>query len=145
MSKHEFCGRKEQRLLEHYTIYVYAPVAFVCEKLRAICQQMPDYVKVVRSHPSARARDFVDIHVAANAFGVDFEDDEFLGVLRDVFAAKRVPLRLIGQIEGYREFHRPDFASVRATVKPNVNLREFDYYFDYVVERCQSLKALWDV
>jgi hypothetical protein len=144
LSKHEFCARKESHILEGYTIYVYTPIAFVCEKVRAICQQMPEYVEVVHSHPSARARDFVDICVAVEKLGVDFESDEFAALLGNVFAAKHVPMRLIGQIQRYRGFHRPDFASVRDTVKPNVALREFDYYFDYVVERCKRLEALWD-
>ena len=143
LSKHEYCRDKEAHLLEGYTVYVYAPVAFVCEKVRAICQQMPEYVKMVRSHPSARARDFVDIQTAAEAFRIDFHSKESRQVIRGMFDAKRVPLRLIGEIHRHREFHREDFAAVRATVKPDVQLREFDYYFDYVVDRCAVLEPLW--
>jgi hypothetical protein len=144
LSKHEYCQGKRAHLLEGYTVYVYAPVAFVCEKIRAICQQMPEYVKTARSHPRARARDFVDIHAAAQAFAIDFVSGEFGRVLRQVFEAKRVPLWLIGQIHRYREYHREDFAAVRYTLKPNAHLREFDYYFDYVVDRCTLLEPLWN-
>ena len=98
---------------------------------------------MVRSHPSGRARDFVDIQTAAEAFSVDFRSNEFAEVIQGMFEAKRVPLRLIGEIQHYREFHREDFAAVRATVKPEVQLREFDYYFEYVLERCALLEPLW--
>jgi hypothetical protein len=122
---------------------VYSPAALVCEKLRAICQQMPEYVQTVRNHPSPRARDFLDIHAAAENLRIDFQSDEFGRILRKVFEAKRVPLRLIGEICRYREFHREDFPAVQATVKPNAELRDFDFYFDYVVRRCRDLEALW--
>jgi hypothetical protein len=65
-------------------------------------------------------------------------------LLRNIFEAKRVPLALIGRIAEYREYHRPDFASVLATVKPNTRLQDFDFYFDYVVDRCRHLEPLWE-
>ncbi|NQT13679.1 MAG: nucleotidyl transferase AbiEii/AbiGii toxin family protein [Planctomycetes bacterium] len=144
LSRHEYCERKKSHVLEEYTVYVYSPMMLVCEKLRAICQQMPEYASVVRSHRSARARDFVDIHTVAEAFAIDFRSDECAQVLRDVFHAKRVPLRLLGDVHRYREYHREDFVAVRATVKPNVQLQEYDFYFDDVVNRCKTLETLWN-
>jgi len=61
-------------------------------------------------------------------------------LLKGMFDAKRVPLRLLTRIRDHREFHRPDFASVKDTVKPNVRLRDFDFYFDYVVTLVESLQ-----
>ena len=58
MSKGEYCNGKVEEL-DSYTIYVYSPEMIVVEKLRAICQQMPEYT--LRIHPSPRARDFYDI------------------------------------------------------------------------------------
>ena len=46
--------------LDDYTIYVYSPTMIAIEKLRAICQQMPEYA--LQRRPSARARDFYDIY-----------------------------------------------------------------------------------
>ena len=67
-------------------------------------------------------------------------------IARQVFAAKHVPLKLIGLIPQYREYHRPDFVSVENTVKAGVALNDFDFYFDYVVENCcASLEPLWKV
>ena len=143
ISKYEYCNAKEMLELEGYTIFVYPPAMVVCEKLRAICQQMPEYVAMVKSHPSARARDFVDIHVVAEHCPVTFSDEVFHDMMRKTFEIKRVPLKLLGEIQNYRDFHSQDFVSVRDTVKPGVELREFDFYFDYVIDKCQELKSLW--
>lgn len=43
ISKHEFCGPKAEKELDGFTIYVYTPEMMVIEKVRAICQQMPEY------------------------------------------------------------------------------------------------------
>jgi len=144
ISKHEYCSLKRRAELAGYAIFVYTPEMAVCEKLRAICQQMPEYTNMVRKHPSARARDFVDIHALAEHFAVDFRSEEFSHLVREMFAVKRVPLNLIGRIVEFRDYHRQDFAAVKDTVKPHVELRDFDYYFDYTVGRCQGLKALWN-
>ncbi len=68
---------------------------------------------------------------------------ENLELVRLVFAAKRVPLSLIGKIKDFHDFHRPDFESVMDTVKPGVVLREFDFYFNFVLRLADELlKAL---
>jgi len=105
---------------------------------------MPSCVEVVHSHPSARARDFVDIRVVVEEFSVDVEHPDFRSILKKTFAAKKAPLSLLGEIERYREYHRTDFKAVEDTVKANVVLEPFDSYFDYVVDRCQKLESLWN-
>jgi predicted nucleotidyltransferase component of viral defense system len=144
ISKHEYCALKRPYELEHLTIYVYTPVMLICEKLRAICQQMPEYTITVGNHPSARARDFVDIFIVATQYGVDFGTDEVSRVLPRVFAAKRVPVRLLRKIPEYREYHRPDYQAVKATMKPGYDLHDFDYYFDFVVANAARLKPIRD-
>jgi hypothetical protein len=144
ISRHEYCRPKMKRELDGYRIYVYSPEMAVAEKVRAICQQMPEYVRLVGSHPSARARDFVDIHTVAEHFRIDFAAEPFVRLVREVFAAKRVPLRLIPRIADFREYHRADFPAVKDTVKAGVVLEAFDFYFDYVLAQCRLLKTLWD-
>lgn len=146
ISKHEYCDAKEVRVLDDYTIVAYTPQALVCEKLRAICQQMPEYVEIVHGHRSARARDFLDIHTVAEHFQLDFTDKTFQDVLKAMFAAKRVPVGLIGRISEseYKEYHRQDYPSVEMTVKPGIELQGFDFYFNYVVEKCRDLESLWN-
>ncbi len=60
ISKWEFCGGKTETQFDEFTIYVYSPAMLALEKLRAICQQMPEYP--IRIAKTARARDFYDIH-----------------------------------------------------------------------------------
>ncbi len=58
LSRHEYTAGKQAADLRGYRVYVYSPAMLVCEKLRAICQQMPEYAPVIRrSRPGApRAR-----------------------------------------------------------------------------------------
>lgn len=144
VSKFEHCAAKHGRELEGYTVYVYTLEMLLVEKLRAICQQTPGYAEVVPSHrPRARAKDFFDIYAIMEHLGPDMADSARQRLIRDVFEAKRVPLRLLGEIHGQREFHRPDFASVQETLKPDQRIEDFDFYFDYVLAICRSLEPLW--
>lgn len=145
VSKFEYCSPRQPVVFEGYTVLVYTPAMVVFEKLRAICQQMPEYAELVRSKSqSARARDFFDIYTVDQRYRIDFHDSENVALVRRVFAAKRVPLALIKDIHRYREYHRPDFAVVRDTVKPDVELQGFDFYFDHVLSRCAALEPLGD-
>lgn len=139
MSKYEYCKGKVERELDSYTIYVDSPEMIVVEKLRAICQQMPEYSQ--RAHPAPRARDFYDIWCVVDAIGLTVATPENIELAKHVFAAKEVPLGLLAGIEGQREFHRPDWPAVVASVTGDV--RDFDYYFDFVIGRARELKALW--
>jgi predicted nucleotidyltransferase component of viral defense system len=145
ISKFEYCQPKEERELEGYTIYVYTLVMIVLEKIRAICQQMPEYSQVVKNpSQSARARDFFDIYTVMESCDIELGSNENIELLRRIFHAKRVPLALLAKIQNYKEYHRPDFEAVVATVKPGTDLKDFDFYFDYVVEKIRALKPLWE-
>jgi hypothetical protein len=146
ISKREYCRDKVRRDLEGYAINVYSPEMIVCEKLRAICQQMPEYEKVVPAPSrSARARGFFDIVVVMEKCGVDLASPATQDLISKVFAAKRVPLSFMKRIPDYREFHRRDFTAVLSTLNPGEEAKEFDSYFDYVVDRCRALETLWKV
>jgi len=147
ISKWEYCDGKNAEELDDYTVYVYTPTMIVFEKLRAICQQMPEYSKFLgKSYETARARDFFDIHTVVEHFNMNLTTSENLNLLRVIFKAKAVPVNLIGQIKEFREYHRPDFIAVENTVKPNTRIKDFDYYFDYVVSKCNKLlEALGEV
>lgn len=138
LSKYEYTAPKVFTELDHYAIYVYTPEMISAEKLRAICQQMPEYSPM--RHPgSPRARDFYDIYVLATAASVDLSKD--VDLVRHVFAAKGVPLNLLPKVRDYREFHRPDWPAVASSV--GHSLEEFDFYFDFVLGEIAKLEALW--
>jgi hypothetical protein len=138
-SKFEYCTGTAETELDDYTIHVYSPSMLAIEKLRAICQQMPEYP--LERHPHPRARDFFDIHeLVANA-GVRFGSAENLALTTAIFAAKQVPVYLIPSIQDYREFHRPDWDAVRSSA--GAAIRSFDFYFDFVVAESGVLEPLW--
>lgn len=144
ISKHEFTQPKALFDLDGYSIYVYTPEMIVCEKLRAICQQMPEYGPVVnrKRAGSSRARDFIDIYSLIEDRSLDMGTRVNRMLLARIFATKRVDTGLLKLIGKYREFHRASFQTVEATVNPGVLLKPFDFYFDYVLGLVERLKPL---
>lgn len=147
ISKFEYIEGKEEYFLKGFKVSAYSMKMIVFEKLRAICQQMPEYSPVIkRTHPgSARARDFFDIYNIMTRKNLKLESDSDKESLSEVFKAKRVPISLLGRIRDYKEFHRPDFPSVKDTIRPGDPIHEFDEYFDYVVTMVARLKTLWNI
>ncbi|MFN0169287.1 MAG: nucleotidyl transferase AbiEii/AbiGii toxin family protein [Bryobacteraceae bacterium] len=107
---------KTRTELDSYTIYVYSPQMIALEKVRAICQQMEEYT-LSRTTRAPRARDFYDIHTVVTKTGFRFDSAESTELLKAIFAAKEVPLPLMGKISEQREFHRTDWPSVQAIFK----------------------------
>ena len=143
ISKHEFCGEKEARELDGFTIWLYTPAMLAIEKVRAVCQQMPEYQ--VLQNKRARGRDFYDIHAIISKLSVDLTSPENLALCRAIFEAKHVPLSLLSRIgdSSVREFHRLDWERVKASVVGEVPAA-FDFYFDFVTREVSKLKALWE-
>lgn len=134
ISPYEYCEPKIEKTLHGYTYYVYPPQLVVFEKLRAICQQLPEYKDIVGSHTSrARARDFYDIYELMQAFPINSTTAESQETVRRVFAAKRVPEDYLARLGEQRELHRTDYPSVISSVSSASALPDFDFYVDYVV------------
>jgi len=141
IGKFEYCSGKVAKELDGYTLYVYSTEMLVLEKLRAICQQIPEYRDIVKSHPpAARARDFFDIYTITRKFPIDMNSQRIKDLLAAIFAVKKVPLDYLKQVSSYRDFHRSDFVSVQDTVKSGVKLKDFDFYFDYVINMINTAK-----
>ncbi len=149
ISRFEYVDDKQQAELDGYVIYVYSPEMIVCEKLRAICQQMPEYAPIVKRGPAhaarARARDFVDIFVLRDTLRLDMTSEKSIKILTSMFEVKKVPLSFLGLIPKYRDLHQADFAAVVATVDPGFDLKDFDFYFQYTLQLVEQLKPVWDV
>lgn len=140
ISKFEYCRGKTESELNDYSIYVYTPAMIAIEKLRAICQQMPEYHH--RLHAVPRARDFYDIFAIITEARIRLSSLENLELIRNIFAAKYVDLSLLPLISQHREFHRQDWPSVEITVSGD--LEDFDFYYDFVLDQVKLLKPLWD-
>jgi hypothetical protein len=139
LSKHEFCRNKQEVELDEYAVYVYTTDMLAIEKLRALCQQLPEYKG--RTSKTARARDFYDIYVLVREAGVSLSAPHNADLIRSIFSAKKVPLSLISRIPTTAEFHRPDWPSVQDSTKGA--LEDFDFYFEFLVQEIKSLEPLW--
>lgn len=138
ISKCEYCDSKEEVELDDFTIYVYTLPMIVIEKLRALCQQMPEYQ--LRGKGRARARDVFDIYSIITEKSVDITTQENQELFEPIFSAKEVPLKLLFKIKEQREFHRSDWVAVEQSV--SATLKPFDFYYDYLENLIKSLKSL---
>lgn len=147
ISRHEYIADKQQHEINGYSIFVYSPEMIVCEKLRAICQQMPDYGPIIQRSGSGkeRARDFIDIEALVKKFGIDITTNQTKYMLEQMFAAKKVPMDLIHKIKNTKSFHSLGFETVRGTMKPGVKIKSFEFYFEFVVEQCARLESFGDI
>ena len=151
LSKREYCVPKQEFHLEGHVIYVYSPLMIVAEKLRALCQKMPEY-QHSRAHTGGtdgrRARDFYDIAlIMRHESSLEWGDDACRSLLRQVFQAKHVDLALLGRVpsDTVRAFHEDDFRAVRDTVPPGSIVHDFGHYFDVVAAMVGKLEAFWEV
>ena len=140
ISKYEYVASKRPKEINGSVVYVYTPEMLALEKLRALCQQVREYRKVVKRMTSkSRARDFYDIHNLLTSFRLDFSSKENVQLAEHIFSAKRVPLAYVGKLEEYREWHRQSWPAVLQTIHQGEQVAEFDFYFDFVLERFAHL------
>jgi predicted nucleotidyltransferase component of viral defense system len=126
VSEHEYCGADQKKRIRGIVVHGYSKELLILEKLRAICQQHPEYPYHSNKN---RARDFYDIHRLCQGL------DEHLIVrcrkhLKAVFDAKEVPIALLKAIwdENFLETQRHGFAQVVDTT--GKRLPEFDVYVE---------------
>jgi hypothetical protein len=143
ISKFEYCEPKAEKDLDGYTIYVYTPLMVIYEKLRAICQQLPCYTVKIKQQPRPRARDFFDIYCIITELNLESQLflPENIEILKEIFAAKRVPIQLLSKIADQKEFHAGSFYAVKDTVRNKANLKDYDFYFNYVLQLTENLKT----
>lgn len=128
ISKHEYCGKRRTKTIQGVKIIGYSRELLVLEKIRAICQQHPDYA--YRSSKN-RARDFYDIYeLTADT------DDCFLSAcssqIEKVFRAKEVPLTILASLweVDFIDGQRRGFDEVRDTVIGKIH--DFDVYVEHL-------------
>lgn len=145
ISKYEYVSPATEAEIDDYIVRVYTPRMIVMEKLRAICQQLPEYQAIMRSSISPRPRDFYDIYVICTTMDehLDLSEDENWEMLQNFFSIKEVPLSFLLQIEEQqtRDFHEQEFSSVRDTVHQKEELQDFDVYYNFVVQLIAPIKA----
>ena len=139
-SKFEHVGKKVAINVDGYKIYVYTPEMIVFEKLRAICQQIPEYKEVIASfNPRARARDFYDIHLIMEMHEISPTIKENIELIQNIFQAKKIPTHFIKEIRNNKSIHADNWQNVKDTISPYEKLQDFDYYFDFVVHNFEGI------
>lgn len=128
ISEFEYCKNSRTKTIQGVKVLGYTPELLVLEKLRAICQQHPDYEYTLTKN---RARDFYDIHELTV-----HSDDGFANRcskhIKNVFDAKGVPLKIMSSLwdEAFVDEQRRGFDEVRDTVSGDVY--DFDKYLEYL-------------
>lgn len=138
ISHHEYTTGSVTRDLDHHRVVVYTPAMIAAEKLRAICQQMPEYK--MYSNPAPRSGDFYDIQRICEVGGVKLNTPENRELLAHMFEAKLVPLELLDRIDGHRDFHEQNWPEVMSTSREKLTAADFHYYFDYVLRIVRELE-----
>lgn len=142
VSRYEYTTGKEVHELDNYTVYVYSPEMIICEKLRALCQQMPEYGEIIKNKSlgNQRARDFFDIEALIIKFKINLGDERIQNIVKMMFEAKKVPLNLLNKIHETKSFHEIGYDEVRATMDPGTEIRPFEYYFNFVTTEIRKIK-----
>ena len=142
ISAHEQCDGKEIVEVEKVQVFAYTFEMILSEKLRAICQQMPEYAN---PHRRPRARDFYDVFAIMRDRSPTLSSPAFKGILSGAFAAKGVPLGLIGKIPASRDFHEGDWPAVRSALGAIDRELTFNDVVRAVEDVVRALEPLWNV
>lgn len=127
ISEYEYCDSAESVELGGSIVTSYSTALLVLEKLRAICQQHPQYPY---GRLKNRARDYFDIYQLVKKYRSAELFEEMRRHLPQVFSAKDVSLGLLKGIfaQEFVEFQASHFGSVEATVKGKAE--SFDFYLE---------------
>lgn len=139
ISAYEYVDGATIKEIDGMILRVYTLDMILLEKVRALCQTMPEYREVIPSaKEKERARDVYDIYIVNQEAELELNVD----TLREIFKAKKVPLNLINNLESLREKNRDDWASVIATVSGGEELKEYDFYFDELLKVIEPFRNL---
>lgn len=133
ISAYEYVEGATTKEMDGVILRVYTLEMILFEKLRALCQTMPEYKEIVTTaRQKYRARDIYDIYLIHNNRPLNLDPD----LLKEIFKAKQVPLEFLKNLGSLREYNRENWETVKATISETdqVLLKEYDYYFDRVLE-----------
>lgn len=141
ISSFEYISSAKKVDLDGTVLLVYTPEMIVIEKLRALCQSIPEYKAVIPSAKvKGRARDFYDIWNICSQYPIDFSLDENVVLLHEIFRAKKVPFEFLDLLPIYKDLQKENWNSVEDTL--SATNEGFDFYFDYTLALIEKIKNL---
>lgn len=146
LSFDEYTDDKEEFDLDGLTIYVYSPLMIIYEKIRAICQQLPDYKLV--SNKTARARDLYDIYTLLTNKNLtnlleDVLNPQNFYILEKIFKVKDVDLNSMTKIDINKNILKEDYEdTVIPQIPSNDSKPDFDYLFNYNVDLFNKINSI---
>jgi predicted nucleotidyltransferase component of viral defense system len=133
ISSFEYVTTKRKVEIDGTVLYVYTPDMIVLEKLRALCQSIPEYKDIIpTARIKGRARDYYDIWNICQHYEINFNSDENLALIEDIFKAKRVPLEFLSLLDTHKDLQRENWTSVEDTL--SVKSKGFDFYFENTMD-----------
>lgn len=141
ISSFEYIASAKKHDLDGTVLLVYTPEMIVIEKLRALCQSIPEYQEIINTaRIKGRARDFYDIWNICNQFSIDVNSSQNKELIQEIFKAKRVPVSFLNLLEEYKDLQRENWKSVEDTL--GSENKGFHFYFDYVMKLVGEIKNL---
>ncbi|MFN5772293.1 nucleotidyl transferase AbiEii/AbiGii toxin family protein [Flavobacterium sp.] len=141
ISSFEYISSAKKVDLDGTVLLVYTPEMIVIEKLRALCQSIPEYKAVIPSAKvKGRARDFYDIWNICSQYPIDFSLEENVVLLHEIFRAKKVPFEFLDLLPIYKDLQKENWNSVEDTL--STTNEGFDFYFDYTLALIEKIKNL---
>lgn len=132
LSKDEYTEPREEKDLEGYTIYLYTPIMIIYEKIRASCQQLPQY-KI--GSTKERARDLFDIYellIHNDDLYEQMLNPENIYILKKMFKLKSVDFNLLLQINSYKKELFNDYQNnVLPQIRNEKDKQDFDFIFNF--------------
>lgn len=141
ISSFEYTANAKKHDLDGTILRVYTPEMIVIEKLRALCQSIPEYQEIIpTARTKGRARDFYDIWNICNQFTIDIDSEQNSILIKEIFKAKKVPISFLKLLEEYKDLQKENWKSVEDTLGSENN--GFDFYFNFVMELIGRIKNL---
>lgn len=135
ISSYEYVKDKTKVEKEGTVFYIYTPEMLILEKLRALCQCLPEYRDIIETaKEKGRSRDFFDIHSLCDTFKFDPISDQNISLLSNIFESKKVPIEFLQLLKGERfiERQKADWPQVQQTLTSEPE--PFEFYKDFVFE-----------
>lgn len=140
ISSFEYITSAKKHDLDGTVLLVYTPEMIVIEKIRALCQSIPEYQKIIpTARVKGRARDFYDIWNICNQYPIDITSESNKILMAEIFAAKRVPIEFLELLPQYKDLQKENWQSVEDTLSSKYE--DFDFYFDFVMQMINEIKT----